>query len=158
MTERYLQMLEQSLDQKKLILDQLMDLTRAQNASLEQDPILWEEFDELVDKKARLIERLDKMDDGFESVYGRIREEMDQNHEQHKERILSMQKKIQAVTDASASLMAAEQKNKVLVETKLSEEKKRLQQNKASSKAATNYYRSMNKVNYIDPQLMDKKK
>ena len=156
MIERYLQMLEQSLDLKKQILDQLIELTNLQNASLEHDPVIWEDFDALVDKKAQLIERLDKMDDGFESVYGRIKEEI--NSDQHKDRILSMQKKIQAVTDASASLMAAEQKNKSLAETKLSEEKKRLQQSKASSKAATNYYRSMNKVNYIDPQLMDKKK
>ena len=158
MIEQYLQMLEQSLDQKKKMLDQLIKLTKDQGKSLEQDPVLWDDFDRLVDQKAELIERLDKMDDGFEKVYERIREELDQERDQHQDRILAIQKKIQTVTDAGASLMAAEQKNKTLVETKMSEEKKKLQQSKVSSKAATNYYRTMNKVNYIDPQLMDKKK
>lgn len=158
MIEQYLQMLDQSLDQKKKMLDQLIDMTNAQKTLLEQESVPWDEFDGLVDKKAELIDRLDKMDDGFESVYSRIQDELDQNREQYKDEIVSIQKKIQAVTNASASLMAAEQKNRTLVETTMYEEKKKLSQNKVTSKAATNYYRSMNKVNYIDPQLMDKKK
>lgn len=157
MLKQYLKMLDQSLDQKKQMLDQMIEMTAAQKVSLDKDPVDWEGFDQLVEKKAEMIERLDKMDDGFESVYDRIREELLKDKEQHKELVAAIQKKIQAVSDDSAALMAAERRNKEQVEIKIAEEKKRLQQRKTTSKVATNYYRSMNKVNLIDPQLMDKK-
>lgn len=157
MLKQYLKMLDQSLDQKKQMLDQMIEMTATQKVSLDKDPVDWEGFDQLVEKKAEMIERLDKMDDGFESVYDRIREELLKDKEQHKELVAAIQKKIQAVSDDSAALMAAERRNKEQVEIKIAEEKKRLQQRKTTSKVATNYYRSMNKVNLIDPQLMDKK-
>ncbi len=157
MLKQYLTMLDQSLDQKKQMLDQMIEMTATQKSSLDKDPVDWTDFDNLVEKKAEIIERLDRMDDGFESVYERIREELLRDKEQHKEFIASIQKKIQAVSDASAALMAAERRNKELVETKMADEKKKLQQQKTTSKVASNYYRSMNKVNLIDPQLMDKK-
>lgn len=157
MVKQYLKMLDQSLDQKKQMLDEMIEMTAAQKASLEKDQVDWTGFDDLVGKKAEMIERLDRMDDGFESVYDRIREELVRDKEQHKEFVTEIQKKIQAVSDASAALMAAERRNKELVEVKMADEKKKLQQRKTTSKVASNYYRSMNKVNLIDPQLMDKK-
>lgn len=157
MVKQYLKMLDQSLDQKKQMLDEMIEMTATQKASLEKDPVDWTGFDDLVEKKAEMIERLDRMDDGFESVYDRIREELLRDKEQHKDFVTEIQKKIQAVSDASASLMAAERRNKELVETKMADEKKKLQQRKTTSKVASNYYRTMNKVNLIDPQLMDKK-
>lgn len=157
MLKQYLTMLDQSLDQKKQMLDQMIEMTATQKASLDKDPVDWTDFDNLVEKKAEMIERLDRMDDGFESVYERIREELLKDKDQHKDFVISIQKKIQAVSDASAALMAAERRNKEMVETKMSDERKKLQQSKTTSKVASNYYRNMNKVNLIDPQLMDKK-
>lgn len=157
MVKQYLRMLDQSLDQKKQMLDEMIEMTATQKASLEKDPVDWTGFDALVEKKAEMIERLDRMDDGFESVYDRIREELLKEKEQYREFVTEIKKKIQAVSDASATLMAAERRNKELVEVKMADEKKRLQQRKTTSKVASNYYRTMNKVNLIDPQLMDKK-
>lgn len=157
MVKQYLKMLDQSLDQKKQMLDQMIEMTATQKASLDKDPVDWTGFDALVEKKAEMIERLDRMDDGFESVYDRIREELLREKEQYKEFVTEIKKKIQAVSDASATLMAAERRNKELVEVKMADEKKKLQQRKTTSKVASNYYRTMNKVNLIDPQLMDKK-
>lgn len=157
MVKQYLKMLDQSLDQKKQMLDQMIEMTATQKASLDKDPVDWTGFDALVEKKAEMIERLDRMDDGFESVYDRIREELLREKEQYKEFVTEIKKKIQAVSDASATLMAAERRNKELVEAKMADEKKKLQQRKTTSKVASNYYRTMNKVNLIDPQLMDKK-
>lgn len=157
MVKRYLQMLEQSLDQKKELLDRMLEMTETQKDALNQEPVAWERFDELVGEKDALIDQLDGLDSGFENVYDRIREELDRDKEQYKEIILRIQKKIQTVSDAGATVMAEEQRNKSLMEWKITDEKKKLQKQRVSSKAASNYYRSMNKVNFIDPQLMDKK-
>lgn len=157
MVKRYLQMLEQSLDQKKELLDRMLEMTETQKEALNEEPVAWDRFDELVEEKDALIDQLDGLDSGFENVYDRIREELDKDKEQYKDIILRIQKKIQAVSDASATVMAEEQRNKSLMECKMTEEKKKLQKQRVSSKAASNYYRSMNKVNFIDPQLMDKK-
>lgn len=158
MTEKYLLILEQSLEEKNKLLSQLIQWTMEQKASLEKEPVEWEHFDELIDQKAALIEQLEKMDEGFESVYSRIRESIEHDKNKYYEVIRRLQKKIQMVTDAGASLMALEEQNKLLVEEKLTSERKKIQQHRVSSKAASNYYRNMNKVNFIDPQLMDRKK
>ena len=68
-----------------------------------------------------------------------------------------MQKLIKEITDKSAKLSAEELRNKNLIEKKFREERNNIKQSKMGTKAALNYYQKMNKINVVDPQLMDKK-
>jgi hypothetical protein len=54
--------------------------------------------------------------------------------------------------------MALEQRNKNTIEQAFAKERKQIASNKMTNKIAAGYYNSMNKINYIDPQLMDTKK
>ena len=158
MIQQYLQAMIDGLEQKKTILDKLISLTKAQQALVDAAKIDWDSFDKIVDDKAELIDTLSKADDGFTAVFERIKPELEANKKQYADYIEKLKKGIGEVTEKSTSLMALEQRTKAKVENTFFNEKQKVQKNKVSSKVASSYYANMNRINYIDPQLMDKKK
>ena len=68
-----------------------------------------------------------------------------------------MQASIATLTESSAKLEALEQRNKKLVESRIAESRQSIKQSKIGSQAAMQYYQKMNRINTVDPQLMDKK-
>ena len=154
----YLQILADSLKQKSDLLDRLVLESNRQAECVKAEKVDWTAFDESVEEKGRLIEELEKLDQGFDTVYDRIKEGLEEGREKYKNEILQMQELIRAVTEKSSNLMAVEQRNKQLVTNRFAEEKKKFSYQKVNAKVATNYYNSMNRINYVDPQLMDKKK
>jgi len=156
--EQYLDAMIQSMDEKESCLEKLMQMTMQQKTAIEADKADWDTFDRLIDEKSELIDRLEVLDDGFQSIFDKIRDELERKKAQYRERIAKLQQQIRKVTDLSNALMTEEQRNKTLMENKALAEKKQLRQTKVNAKVASNYYNSMNRINYIDPQLMDKKK
>ncbi len=158
MIEEYLKALITSMDAKAGCLKKLQYKTDEQTELLKAGQMDWDAFDKLVDEKDAVIDELDKLDDGFQLVFERIKDELEADKARYKSYIAKLQEQIKSVTEQSTALMAAEHRNHDLAAGKFSEEKRKIRQNKTSSKAAANYYASMNQINYIDPQLMDKKK
>lgn len=156
--EQYLQMLAESLKKKSKLLVQLIQESEHQSEIVKATEVDWNLFDASVEKKGEFIEELNKLDDGFETLYQRIKSGLDTDRQKYKVQIQEMQKLIADVTEKSSKLMATEERNKVLVTNRFSEEKKKLKQQRMNSKAANSYYSAMNRMNYIDPQLMDHKK
>ena len=148
----------QSMDEKADCLEQLLQMTAQQKDALEAEKTDWDTFDRLIDEKEELIDRLDTLDDGFQAVFDKIRDELEEKKAQYRDRIVKLKEQIRKVTDQSNALITAEQRNKVLMENQASVERKQIRQTKTNAKLASNYYNSMNRINYIDPQLMDKKK
>ncbi|MCQ2520768.1 MAG: hypothetical protein MJ105_00180 [Lachnospiraceae bacterium] len=157
MTDRYMDMLKDSLEQKKKLLDEILLYTVQQKSMVEADKMDWDAFDQTVDDKAALIEKLEGLDSGFTAVYDRIRENLQKDKDYYKADIQEMQRLIKEVTDRSTSLMAAEERNKALVTARFQAEKKKFSQQRSATKATNSYYNAMNRINHIDPQLMDKK-
>ena len=158
MIEGYLRALITSMEAKKECLDKLREKTDAQTAILNAEKMDWDAFDALVDEKDVLIDELDKLDDGFQTVFERIKDELQTDKDKYKSSIAKLQEQIKHVTEQSTSLMAVEHRNHELASAKFASEKKKIRQSKTTSKVAANYYANMNQINYIDPQLMDKKK
>ena len=156
--EQYLKALITSMQEKISCLERLQEKTDKQTALLSAEVMDWDAFDQLIDEKAELIEELDKLDDGFQSVFDRIRDELDGKRAQYKKEIATLQEQIRKVTDQSTALMATEQRNKDLVVKQTGAARRQIAQNRMNSRAAANYYKNMNQINMIDPQLMDKKK
>ena len=156
--EQYLQMLADSLKKKCNLLLQLIQESNHQAEIVKSSEVDWELFDSSVEKKGELIEQLNKLDEGFDTMYQRIKIGLETDRLKYKVQIQEIQKLIKDVTEKSSKLMATEERNKILVTNRFSEEKKKLKQQRMNSKAASSYYTSMNRINYIDPQLMDHKK
>lgn len=158
MIRSYLQILQDSLV-KKLDL-----LTRIEKKSLEQSQMLKSQdvdltlIDSNMDEKAKLIEEVITLDDGFESIYEKIRIHIIPNKEQYKSEIKALQEMIAKVTEKSTSIQAIEARNKAEMEVVFASRKKGIQSKKNAMSVAKNYYQNMNKVKHVSPQFLDQKK
>lgn len=156
--EQYLQMLSDSLTKKSKLLDELSEKTKEQERLIAENAVDWDAFDQVVEEKGTLIAEVQKLEEGFDALYGRIREGLNENRSKYRQQISGLQQQIMTVTEKSTSLMAMEERNKAQITMKFSQEKDKIKQGRVSTRVATNYYRNMSKINYIDPQLMDRKK
>ncbi len=156
--ESLLQILKESLEQKLSILSAIEVKSREQ-AELVADPdVLLEDLDSNMDEKAELIDKLTKLDIGFEALYDDIRGELLQNKDAYKSQIAQMQDLIAQVMEKSASIEVVEKRNKVAIEGIFRSRKKELQHRKNASSVARHYYNATNKLNVVNPVFMDKKK
>jgi len=158
MANEYMQMLADSMVKKSELLTQLIDKTNTQKEVVSAPEVDWDAFDNIVEEKGNLIEELAKLDDGFETLYERIKEELSVNKPAYKTEIAAMQVMIKEVTDKSTELQAMEHRNKSLIEQRFAESKQAIKQSKMGSKGAMEYYQRMNNLKNMDSHLMDKKR
>lgn len=156
--ENYLQVLEESLDKKLDVLDRIAMLSIRQEKILSAETVSEEEFDSSIEDKGVLIDELTKLDEGFETLYGHIKEQLAGQKERYKTQISALQKKIAEVTEKSVAIRAQEARNMKLAEGYFIKAREDLKRGRRSSKAALDYYRNMNKSQMVSPQFMDKKK
>lgn len=156
--ENYLSVLEDSLRRKVVVLDDIIALSVEQEKLLKQEKLDLEAFDELIDKKDELSEELTRLDDGFESLYGRIKNQLQNGKDAYRTQIAAMQKLITEITEKTVSVQAKEERNKELLSNQLAELRQDLNQNRRTSKAAYDYYKNMSNAGAMMSQFMDQKK
>ena len=156
--DNYLSVLEDSLKKKLQILDELTDYTTQQQELLKVEELDYEAFDRLVDQKDPLIQRIMELDQGFETVYDRIKEQLLGNKEQYAAQIRALQSLIGELTDKSVKLQTMEQRNKSAVEQQFRKSREKIRKGRQNKQAALNYYKNMNNANYVPPQFLDGKK
>ena len=156
--EQYLNSLIEGLKAKENMLDELTKLTEKQQAIVSEEKIDWDAFDAIVDEKSDIIEKLNQNDEGFTAIFDRIKDDLKSQMGKYSSYIDQIKSGIANVTNKSTSLMALEQRTKTRVENAFKKQKKEYNNSKTSSRVATNYYNAMNRMNFVDPQLMDSKK
>lgn len=153
--KQYLAMMIQCLEKKIGILDSLMIKNAEQKSLVDQDEIDMEAFSANVDDKAELIEQLGRLDEGFEALYGRVREVLLTQRKDYAPQIKRLQQLITMITDRSIGIQAAELRNKQEIEKHFSLLHKNVKDSKISSKAAANYYKSMSNAHVVEPRSID---
>ncbi len=155
----YIKMLEDSLVKKVELLQVLQSLNQEQRDILEDYETTPEELDENIEKKSDIIDRLDKMDEGFQSIYDKIKEDLAANKEEYATEIKHMQELITKIMDLSADVQAKEQQNKDIAKERFSHIRSQIRETKHGQKAVASYYASMmNNTGYEGSQFWDKKK
>lgn len=154
----YIGILLQSLRKKKQVLAAIILANQEQKDALEDPNLDPDDFDKIVENKSELIEQLEGLDEGFEQVYTRVREELQEHKDSYQQEIKQMQELIRELTDKSTVIQAQEQRNKDLMTTKFNAVKKQVREIRSSQKVVNQYYKNMMKTNYIDPQFTDSKK
>lgn len=155
--ENYLLILQDSLVKKLRVLEQLEVCNQKQETALSKEPVSLEEFDGLTEEKGQLIERLQKLDNGFEQLYNRVKTQLEAEKDAHHLEISNLKELIRRITEKSVSLQAQEARNKILVEKFFTKERGQLKQGRLGSKAAMNYYSNMNRMGVNAPQVIDEK-
>lgn len=158
MNEQYLIILQDSLKKKTDILDEILRICKYQSEILATEPIAYDKFDQCVDDKDVCIEQLNKLDEGFELVYDRVGEELQDQKAAHAAWIAETQKLITAVMEKSVAVQAQEQRNKQAVEAAFQKERLNMGKGKRSMQVAMDYYRNMNNSHVVSPQYLDQKK
>lgn len=152
-----LQILRDSLVQKNILLQVIEQKSKEQETIIKKDDFTFKEIDENMDAKAELIEKLTLLDNGFETMYAKLREELLANKENYKTEIKEIQNLITEITARGASIEAIEARNKTAIENFFHREKKELQSRKSASVAAYSYYKTAKNINNVAPQFMDQK-
>lgn len=154
----YITILIQSLEKKVAVLDKIIESNREQKEILSQEEMDTDRFEANLNEKGDLIDELNLLDDGFQEIYDRIKEELGTNRELYKEEIKRMQKLISDITEKSVTIRAEEERNRQLASRQFDNMRGNIQVAKRSRQAANTYYSSMSRVNTIDAQFMDKRK
>lgn len=154
----YLSILEQSLDRKIQVLNRIIEQDQIQLQQLQNPNLEPDEFDQTVEEKAKLIDELDLLDQGFEQVFERVKEEIGDYKADYKEEIHRMQKKIRLITSKSMEIQTQEARNKALMEQKFNAIHKQVKEIRQSQKVVNQYYKNMMKRSYVEPQFLDNKK
>lgn len=158
MTENYLTLLEESLRKKLQVMDEIQQYNLRQQQIFQSEEVEIDRFDEYVDEKGALIEKLNSLDNGFESLYAKVAKELSENRDQYKDQIKVLQELVTKVTETSVSIQAQEARNKKLIEDFFQKTRDDLRMGRKSSKAAYDYYKNMSKSSVVLPQFMDSKK
>lgn len=156
--DMYLDMLQDSLKKKLEILNKIIGYQREESDMLKGESMDMEAFDRSINEKVALAESIDSLDDGFEQVYDRIREEMINHKERYAVQIRAMQNMIGEISEKGVFIQAEENRIRLEVDNYAKRERAALRQKRDNGKAARSYYNNMKKLNYVDSQFMDKKK
>ena len=158
MITSYLNILQDSLIKKIELLEQIEKKSLEQSEMIKGTNVDLELVDVNMDEKAKLIEEIVKLDNGFESIYEKVREQLLANKEQYKVQIHNLQGLISKVTEKSTTIQAIEARNKTQMDIVFATQKKEVQNRRNAMSVARDYYQNMNKVKHVSPQFMDHKK
>ncbi len=156
--ENSLTILSESLDKKLEILQKVQEYNKQQEKAFSEETIGLDDFDAAIGEKGKLIDEINRLDAGFETLYEKLADELKNNRERYAAQIRELQQKVAAVTDLSVTVQAQEARNKQLVEQYFAKRRAGIKEGRTSSKAAYNYYKNMSNANAVPPQFMDSKK
>lgn len=158
MSKEYIIALKESLEKKLKVLDETYRICQMQFDIISGNDPDYDEFDRLFDDKEICIEKISKLDEGFEIVYERVSKELKSNSGDYSEMISQMKELITQITEVSTSISALEERIKNGVSDALIKERKGIADTKRSVNVAMNYYKNMTGTGIPDSMYMDKKK
>ncbi len=158
MSKEHITALRDSLIKKVAVLEEIEHLDRLQNEVLSKEPFDYEAFDRLFTDKDVCMDKIAKLDEGFELVYKRVESELKDNRDTYSDIIKEMQNLISRITELGTSITAAEERNRNALSDTIIKERRGMAEGKRSVNVAMNYYKNMNGLNNPESLYMDKKK
>ena len=113
MSDAYMSMLIDSQEKKLALLEKAIELDREQEEIITGAEPDMGALNANINAKGALIDELDRLDDGFESLYAKVREDFIQNKDAHKEEIRTLQGLIRQITEKIAQIEAMEARSKI---------------------------------------------
>lgn len=155
---QYVVILTESLQKKVKVLDAIIKANKEQTEIIKIEMMDSDQFEENIREKSKLIEELNLLDDGFETIYSRVKSDLSDRRDDYKEEIKKLQELIGEITSKSMEIQAQEERNKAVIMQQFGKMKAKIKKSKATKNVALNYYKNMNKLTVTDPQFMDRKK
>lgn len=140
----YIQILIDSQDQKVKILEKILELTKEQSELLEDSSFEPDDFTNIIQKKELHIKKLEVLDNGFQKLFEKVKDEITNNKYNYKEEIEELKETITIIADLGTELELKEKTNKRKMETFFTLKKKEIKDFNKSKQTADNYQKNMN--------------
>lgn len=135
--------LQESLEAKRQVLLEIQEYNRKQEAVFTAEEVDMSLFDEAIEEKGRLVQKLTRLDEGFEAMYEKLAKELEHNRDKYAGQIRVLKQQIKEITDLGVSIQAQEARNKSLIESYFSRERSNMRRSLKNSAKAYNFYKSM---------------
>ena len=157
--EDYLQLLEESLVKKIRVLDEIekFNIKQKDVLSSEDSTPDFDKFDSFIEEKGKLIDELNSLDEGFETLYERVADTLKANVPGNASRIRKLQEMIREITDKSVGIQKQEAENKALIEKHFQSARAGIGKGRNSLNAAYSYFRTQRGLEGTDSLYMDSK-
>ena len=143
MNENYVDIMLQSLKKKVTVLNQIIELNRQQKILLDDPNLPPESLEQNLSDKDQMIRKLNELDEGFEELYNRVKDELQAQRAQYVSQISQMQDLIKEITEKSAMIQTQELRNKEKAMQKFSSIREQVKGVRNSQKVVKQYYQNM---------------
>lgn len=143
----------ESLKMFVMIMDELEEKLN------ESDSLSSEDFESILERRQMVIREIESLDNGFESIYEKVKEEIRANPSLYKADIIVMQQYIPKITDLGVKVEAMERRTKAKLDRLFSLKRQDVKNFKVGQKTAMNYYKNAyNAYQTGDMRRIDQKK
>ncbi len=154
----YISIMIQSLYKKQRILDKIIIKNEEQAELFKGDKHDNDLLEANIKEKSELLDQLILLDNGFEKLYNRTKEELEGNKVRYANEIREMQELIRAVTEKGARIETQEKHNHTLATNYFSATQQHIGKVRNTSRVAELYRQNMSGAAYSSSQVWDKKK
>ncbi len=144
--EDYIQIMIESLQKKSELLDRIIRKNEAQHDCVDgkkYEEIDWDAFNLIVAEKQAAIDRILKMDEGFQSLYDRVKEQLNEDRDKYADKIKEIQTLIEKVTGQGVKITTGEERNRKIIEKVFGSRKKEIKRTRNSLRVASSYAQTM---------------
>lgn len=158
MESEYINIMIESLEKKNAILNQVIELNKQQKFLLQDPNLAPNEFEKNMQYKDELVKNLNLLDEGFEELYGRVREMLQANRQKYAGEIARMQELIREITEQINTVQIQELHNKENAARKFADVRQQVRGIRNSQKVVRQYYDNMMSSRNASMQIIDNKK
>lgn len=139
----YVSALQESLQKKLEVLSSLLKLTNEQGKILAEQKPDMDRFVIIIGEKDQLLQSMETLDRGFESLFAKIGNTIKDNKYQYQQQITEMQNLIRSITDTGLRIEGQEHRNKTAFQNYLTGAKQEIKQFTTNNQTANAYYHNM---------------
>lgn len=142
----YVNMMVDSLNRKKRILEYILVKTREQENLLKDEEMDPDAFQAIIDEKGDQIDELNKIDEGFDTLFSYVEKEIKDNRMVYRAQIERMQQLIGEVSELGIQVQALEHQNSGHFKVYLANQRKAIREFHVNNRTTSSYYQNMANV------------
>lgn len=154
---KYIQVLTDTLRKQVDTLQEVLTVTQEQSRIAAMPNLDESMLEETMNRKEILIARLNVLDDGFTSVYDRVRREILANKEAYKDELRTIQTMIQQCTDLGVEIRVLEQRNRDKMTQQFTNKHQQYSTKRTAATVASRYNKTMNGRGVAGAGFLDSK-
>lgn len=154
----YLQLMIESLQKKDKVLEDIKAIVLNQAEILSADVIDQTAFDNSMARKSDLINELDRLNDGFEKIYDRIKDALIADKDKYSSYIKQLQSLIATVSEKSILIQTMEERNRAKADSFFKSRQQEIKSLKRSNSVARSYQQTMSGQAYTEAYRFDTNK